>query len=297
MKLSDIRIDGGTQSRVSISEQAVADYAEAMTEGATLPPVVVFFDGTDYWLADGFHRYMATKRIGALEIDADVQSGTQKDALLYAYGANQSHGLRRTNDDKRKAVVGVLGLMPEWSDRAIARHVGVSAPFVAAVRSPDAADRQAEHRATSAAKKGVTHHDADAGCNPITPQSSPIPAVEHPAKAADREPGPVSIDDADAPSLHDLIDDVQRENKVLQAQVEAMTSDDTAARLASYVRMYEDAVRKQSEEMDKTKRAADREAWTKRQLMRCGKAVGEEDPTKIASAVEAMARSSKKVGV
>jgi len=214
---------------------------------------------------------MATKRIGALEIDADVRGGTHADALLHSYGANQTHGLRRTNEDKRKAVAGVLELMPDWSDRAIAGHVGVSAPFVAAVRDPAAADRQATNRKKT-------------GCNPITPQGSTLPASEPPAKLADRAPGQVvDIDPArdDSPSLDDLIDELQRENKVLQAQVDAVNSGDPAAKAATYVRMYEDAVRKQSEEMDKTKLATDREAWTKKQLMRCGRAVGEDDPRRI----------------
>jgi hypothetical protein len=30
------------------------------------PPVVVYFDGTDYWLADGFHRLAAWERIGVM---------------------------------------------------------------------------------------------------------------------------------------------------------------------------------------------------------------------------------------
>lgn len=119
-------------------------------------------------------------------------------------------------------------------------------------------------------------------------------AVEQVACGAPKVEQPPALED-DGPSLDELIDELQRENKVLQAQVEAMSADDTKAKLGSYVRMYEDAVRKQSEEMDKTKRATDREAWTKRQLMRCGKAVGEEDPTRIAAAVEVMARAAKKV--
>ena len=56
LKLNQIRIDGGTQSRVDIDEQVVAEYADLYHQGIQLPPVTVFYDGTDYWLADGFHR-------------------------------------------------------------------------------------------------------------------------------------------------------------------------------------------------------------------------------------------------
>lgn len=130
-----IKIDGGTQARVAINEVAVAEYAEAMTEGEMLPPVVVFHDGASYYLADGFHRFHANRRIGARTIAAEVRTGTLADAKLFAYGANQRHGLRRTNEDKRKAVLGVLADAPEWSDRAIARHVGVSNNFVSSLRA------------------------------------------------------------------------------------------------------------------------------------------------------------------
>jgi hypothetical protein len=150
--LGDISIDGGTQARAAIHAPTVAEYAEALSDGETLPPAVVFFDGAQHHLADGFHRLHANLQIGATTMECEVRTGTLQDARLYAYGANRSHGLRRTNDDKRKAVLGMLADCPDWSDRAIAKHVGVSHPFVAAIRSPQARDRQADARDASAAK-------------------------------------------------------------------------------------------------------------------------------------------------
>src|SRR5574337_197364 len=139
--ISRIRIDGGTQSRANLNESVVAEYAEAMTEGAKLPAVTVFFDGSEYWLADGFHRYHGHKRIGALKIDAEVHNGTRRDAVLHSVGANAAHGLRRTNEDKRRAVETLLNdaEWSLWSDREIAKQCGVTHPFVAAVRNPDVA--------------------------------------------------------------------------------------------------------------------------------------------------------------
>ena len=134
LQLAAIKIDAGTQARVEINEAAVAEYAEAMTAGEHLPPPVVFFDGANYFLADGFHRYHANRRIGAVSWPCDVRTGTLADAKLYAYGANRQHGLRRTNEDKRKAVLGMLADFPDWSDRAIARHVGVDDKTVGAAR-------------------------------------------------------------------------------------------------------------------------------------------------------------------
>lgn len=42
LKLEQITIDAGTQTRVTLNEETINDYAEAMTEGAKFPDVVVF---------------------------------------------------------------------------------------------------------------------------------------------------------------------------------------------------------------------------------------------------------------
>lgn len=138
LNLNAIRIDGGTQSRVEINMEAVADYAEAVKVGIEFPPVVVFHDGVDHWLADGFHRYHAHKQAGKASIHAEVRDGTARDAILHSLGANCTHGLRRTNADKRKAVSAMLsdGEWSAWSDRKIADACGVSQPFVSGLRKP-----------------------------------------------------------------------------------------------------------------------------------------------------------------
>lgn len=132
--LESIRVDGATQPRCMIDEAAVAEYAEDMRDGFPFPPVTVFHDGAVNWLADGFHRYHGARRAGLDSILARVESGTVTDARWFACGANRTHGLRRTNADKRRAVEMALKEHPEKSDRAIAEHVGVSDPFVGAVR-------------------------------------------------------------------------------------------------------------------------------------------------------------------
>lgn len=139
LNLNAIRIDGGTQSRVEINMEVVGDYAEAIKSGIEFPAVVVFHDGADYWLADGFHRYHAHKQAGKASIGAEVHNGTQRDAVLHSLGANGTHGLRRTNADKRKAVAAMLAdaEWSQWSDRKIAEACGVSQPFVSGLRKPE----------------------------------------------------------------------------------------------------------------------------------------------------------------
>jgi hypothetical protein len=80
----------------------------------------------------------------------------------------------------------------------------------------------------------------------------------------------------------------------LTAEIEAAEADDLKAEAIKWRRSYEHAQRQQSEAMDRAKQATDREAWTMRQLRRCGKAIGQDDPTKIAPAVEAFVRQYRK---
>ena len=137
INIEAIRIDGKTQSRAEIHNDTVAEYADALESGTTFPPIIVFFDGVDYWLGDGFHRVHAFRQAGRASINADVREGTQSDAQLFSYGVNTDHGLRRTNADKRKAVTGALQhpVSCKWSDNQIAKHCGVSDKTVSAVRT------------------------------------------------------------------------------------------------------------------------------------------------------------------
>ena len=131
-----IRTDGGTQPRVVVSDEVVAEYADLYRQGDILPPVTVFHDGATYWLADGFHRYWATRNADRDVITAEVRPGTLRDAILHSVGANATHGLRRTNADKRKALLTLLGdeEWAQWSDREIAKRCGVHHKTVSSAR-------------------------------------------------------------------------------------------------------------------------------------------------------------------
>jgi ParB-like nuclease domain len=115
VSLDLIDIYGGTQTRVTTNEEAIESYAEEMTRGVVFPPINLYYDGATYWLADGFHRYLAAKRVAAPSIQAEVQPGGRLDALKHALGANATNGVYRTNADKRNAATIAL---EEWTDRA-----------------------------------------------------------------------------------------------------------------------------------------------------------------------------------
>lgn len=159
INLAAIRLDGDTQSRAEINNDAVSDYVDAIKGGAEFPPIVVFFDGATYWLGDGFHRVHAFRAAGRASINADVRDGTQADAQLFSYSANKGHGLRRSNADKRKAVLGTLNhpATKDWSDNQIAKHCGLSPTFVGNVRrSLSTMDSEKSTERTYTTKHGTT---------------------------------------------------------------------------------------------------------------------------------------------
>jgi len=195
LTVDSIRTDGGTQSRAQINWLTVTDYAADIAEGATFPPVVVYFDGADYWLADGFHRLEAHKRLGLVEIAADVKQGTRRDAILYSVKANAIHGLRRTNDDKRRAVTLLVdddewGL---WTDTKIAATCVVSSMTVGRIR------KERHTNNVNVTRRYITKHGTEAVMNTanIGKRAEPVDEDEDEDEAAqgDLLSAPVVDDD------------------------------------------------------------------------------------------------------
>jgi hypothetical protein len=80
--------------------------AQQVAEGQLrFPPVVLFTDGRDHCLGDGFYRVLAARKAGLTEIAAELRPGTLRDAALFGISANSGHGLPRTNANKRKPSV------------------------------------------------------------------------------------------------------------------------------------------------------------------------------------------------
>jgi len=159
LPIASIRTDGGTQPRDHINEDVVRRYVDDMCAGATFPPVVVFHDGSDHWLADGFHRKVAFETLNYDEIPAEVHQGTRRDAILFSVGANATHGYPRSNEDKRRAALALLRdeEWSQWSDREIAKRCCVSDRFVNKLRAevtPPTANIRSERTYTT--KHGTT---------------------------------------------------------------------------------------------------------------------------------------------
>lgn len=221
LRLDKIRLDGGTQMRVGPrNQEAVREYADALQEGLTLPPVTVFFDGRDYWLADGFHRHSAHLLIDWKEIDADVREGEKRDAILHAVGANASHGLRRTNADKRRAVEALLkdDEWVKWSNREIARRCAVDEGTVRNLRQSICGNSADTPRTVQRGGTTFTQNTGNIGQRPTSTPLEPEPVI----MLVDSATGEV-IEDAPpvapyipfndpAPVRHDHVDELDLRN-------------------------------------------------------------------------------------
>lgn len=167
LALKKITLDPRTQPREKMDQTVILDYAELVD---VLPPVVVFGNnGVAWWLADGWHRYYAHQEAGRKHILADVRAGGVRDAILFSCGVNSQHGLRRTNEDKRRAVRTLL-LDPEWgkwSNREIARQCAVDEGTVRNYREQLKEEKTAEVPHTEGRRLvqigGTTYERPDAG--------------------------------------------------------------------------------------------------------------------------------------
>lgn len=184
LELHELEHDTATQSRVAIDPDTVERYGELMRDGHKFPPIVVFYDGVRYWVADGWHRVSAAEWASKKSILCELRKGTKEDAIVYATGANARHGKAMSNADKRKCVETVLKLRGDWSSRAIADHVGVGHHFVEKVRGEVGAaptcggPSLAEQLATRTGRDGKsypatpsTKEHPDDYCTPITAES------------------------------------------------------------------------------------------------------------------------------
>lgn len=175
LKLSQIRLDGNTQPRVELDEALVSEYKEAYLAGVQMPPLDVMFDGTDYWLWDGFHRRFGADHAGLEKLPCNVTNGTREDAQWASYGANKSHGLRRLNCDKQKAVKAALRHPkgPKCSNVELAEHCGVGESMVRKYRDEMESTSQITKSDTRTGRDGRTINTANIG-KPKPPEHHPV---------------------------------------------------------------------------------------------------------------------------
>lgn len=181
------------QLRTATDEATVERYAEQYrAQGTTsLPPVVVFYDGTPddigrekhHFVADGHHRIAAAARAKLQMMPVILKRGGRLDAILYAAKANTQHGLALTPADKHHTVAVFLA-EPGWrkrSDRWIAEAAGVGPHLVAKVRGKLPEDQRSSVRESKDGKtrdtKGITKAKQKAKEQKPAPLSSFIDAA------------------------------------------------------------------------------------------------------------------------
>lgn len=184
-KLFNVQSIQKYQSRVDgTNHDVVKEYAERYRDGKKMAPIdVCGSHNMGFFIFDGHQRFAAMKQAGFTgdsEITVNVVDARIDQAVVkwLAAGANTEHGLRRTNEDKRRAVIMALESHPEQSDRAIADHVGVSAPTV-----------------------GDARKSLETTCKTFTPDKRtgmdgkqyPAPPPPPPKAAAAKSPPPASI--------------------------------------------------------------------------------------------------------
>jgi hypothetical protein len=239
IEISAIRIDGGTQARLKLDQDVVKEYAECMKDGDKFPPVTVFYDGSEYWLANGFHRYFATKSNGELEIECEVKQGTLDDAVLYAFSADGRQGLSRSAEDNRNIIIRMIQhpVWGKWSNAEIAKHVGVSKMTVGRVKASLEKDKPAPTK-----KKYKDKHG-----NESTIETKNIGKTKE-KKVTKEEPATES-DDHIVRELTDALTAVSQENTLLKdkiaigqwdaSEIEKIDAEELIAELREQIRILE----------------------------------------------------------
>jgi len=243
LKVSDIRIDCGTQIREKLNSDKVNEYAEQMNDGIVFPPVTVFFDGSSYWLSDGFHRLFAEKQRGTEVIKATVTNGTIDEAEFFACGANK-HGLNMTAGDYRRSIIKMLSnpKAKDFSNIQIANHVGTSASTVARVKKEQNIKPADKVKYTDKHGNEATMDTSKIGKKPAKPK--PEPKAKPKEEQDEYDPAEEKMRE-----LMDTITNLSDENTVLRdkiaigqwdaSEIEKIDAQETIENLREQIRILE----------------------------------------------------------
>lgn len=153
--INTISVDPTLQIRVDFDSNVVKEYASIVAD-RDMDPVTLFDTGKALLLADGAHRRAAYLKVGKTEIPATTVKGTHSDALRYSIQKNCRHGIKVTNQDKRRAAsLAVLdNELAKLPDAEIGELIGVSGTLVADCRRGETPAAKRERAASRKAKKG-----------------------------------------------------------------------------------------------------------------------------------------------
>lgn len=174
LPIDKLRLDGGTQARLGVDQDTVDTYAEVLEKEAGEWPfgeVDVFHDGSEYFVADGFHRTLAAGRVKRGSVPCRIHQGTAKDAKIFGMTANDMHGLRMSREDKRYCAEWLLDNVTNMTQMQIAETAGVNEKTVRRI----VADRKAKNRTMSGSSSKSEGRASSGSSNevPVHPEDTP----------------------------------------------------------------------------------------------------------------------------
>ncbi|MEV0281063.1 ParB N-terminal domain-containing protein [Streptomyces sp. NPDC050610] len=123
-----------------------SEYTHELAEKETRLPPILVHRGT-MSVIDGLHRLRAAELRGQDRIEVRFFDGVEAEADLLAVATNIVHGKPLSTEDRMAAAGRVIASQPQWSDRAVAVVVGMSARRVAQIRRQMSGDVSAsDHR-------------------------------------------------------------------------------------------------------------------------------------------------------
>jgi len=187
--LRDIIRDPKCQPRVKpLDNDHVEDLRTAKANGAKFPPVVIYreqFSLGKYnlYLSEGFHRFEVYDLDAEEYIEAEVRDGTLDDAIVNAMASNCNHGLKRTSGDLKKAIVTLIEMKSDWSDRRIADHVHASHSYVSQIHRDLTPDDDRPEPKVKVCSDGVERNVVKPKPSPakVKPKVEPNPAPVKPS--------------------------------------------------------------------------------------------------------------------
>lgn len=104
--IADIEVNPALQMRAI--EPPADEYQELLAKDKNawpFPPVRVIKFADRHLLVEGFTRLKAAAGAGRMTVPVETRPGTWLDAVTEACASNSEHGFRRTNGDKRRAII------------------------------------------------------------------------------------------------------------------------------------------------------------------------------------------------
>lgn len=244
-------------------------------------PLTVEFDGNDP-VAFVLSRNLSRRHLSAAQRAAIVAAAAD-------WSTAHTHGGLRKPDQGANLHLEPAGSPSTSSVKDRAALAGV------ARRTQIKADKVAKADPTLAREVAAGHVSLEKAVAQVEGKPEPTTPAKPEKKAT---PTPAPAPDTDGDPMADLMqdmDELRERNRVLEAELKTVQSDSPAAEALRWQRMYEHSQAEQKAAMERAATATETRDWYARQLKRCGKAVGQDDPDKIAAAVEAFVRQHKAV--